>query len=309
MTHDWTCTGRGWLVVAAVLTAIASGVTYAQDLPTIFVRVTDGTGAPVTDLRPEDIVVLEDGEERVTITVEPVDWPVKLTVLVDNSRAMIQTLGQIREGLRGLIDALPAGVEVELLTTAPQPRFIVRSTTDRQALLESVDMIVPDSGAAAFVDALVEASDRIRGDDAPHFPVVLMVAANGADPSVSGGIDRKFRRLQEQTFEKPATYHVIVWTSPGTTSGQVDGAVQTIVGTQMTEITGGRYEALAASSRFTTLLPEMGVQIAASHQRQRTQYRVSYLRPADVAPPQQGIGANILRQGLQGELSFDGRLP
>ena len=297
------------LVATVVLAAaITGGTAHAQDLSSIFVRLTDGSGTPVSDLRPEEIIVLEDGVDRLTITVEPVDWPVKLTVLIDNSRPMSQPLGQIREGLRGLINALPDLIEMELLTTAPQPRFIVRRTSDHVELLEGVDRIAPDSGSAAFVDGLVEASDRIRDDDDPHFPVVLMLATNGPD-SASGGVDRKFQRLQEQTFEKPATYHVIVWSGPTSTLGRVTGAVQTIVGTQMTDITGGRYEALAATSRFVTLLPEFGEQIAASHERQRTQYRVSYVRPADADPPQQEISVRLSRPGVSAALSFDGRLP
>jgi hypothetical protein len=77
----------------------------------------------------------------------------------------------------------------------------------------------------------------------------------------------------------------------------------------MTDLTGGRYEAIAASSRFATLLPELGVQIAESHLRQSSQYRVSYMRPADAPPPQQGISANVLRPDARLTLSFDGRLP
>jgi hypothetical protein len=298
------------LGAAVILSAAIGGANLdAQTLPSIFVRLTDGAGAPVSDLRPEEIVVLEDGVERITVTVEPIDWPITLTVLVDNSRSVTRALGQIREGLRGLFNALPGGLEVELLTTAPQPRFLVRRTTDQVALLDGIDLISPDSGAAAFVDALVEASDRIVDNDAPHFPVVLMVATNGPDPSLSGGIDRKFQRLQRQTIDKPATYHVIVWSAPGSTLGQVDGAVQTLVGSQMTTITSGRYEAIVATSRFTTLLPEIGAQIAMSHARQSTQYRVSYLRPAGASPPEQGISAQVTRVGVSALLSFDGRIP
>jgi hypothetical protein len=281
----------------------------AQALPTIFARVTDAVGAPIEDLRPDELVVTEDGVQRVTVTVEPVDWPVKLTVLVDNSRAMAQPLGQVREGLRDLLAALPEDLAVELLTTAPQPRFIVRSTTDREALIQGIDRIAPDSGAAAFTDGLLEASNRILDDETLHFPVVLMVATNGPDPAVVGNIDRKYLQLQEQTIERPATYHVIVWTASGATGGRVAGAVQTIVGVQMTELTGGRYEAIAASSRLATLLPEMGAQIAESHRRQSSQYRVSYMRPAGTPPPQDGISANVLRPGALLTLSFDGRLP
>ena len=299
-----------WLVAAVVFAAITGGAARAQDLSSVFVRLTDDLGLPVADLRPEEILVVEDGVQRVTITVEPVDWPVKLTVLVDNSRPMARPLGQIREGLRGLINALPTDVEVELLTTAPQPRFIVRRTGDRAELLDGINLIAPDSGSAAFVDAMVEASDRIRRDDDDrYFPVVLMVATNGPDSALSGGIDRKFERLVRQTIEKPATYHVIVWTASGRTLGQVQGAVQTIVGTRMANMTSGRYEALAATSRFTSLLPEIGEQIASSHARQSTQYRVSYMRPPDAEPPQQSISASVSRLGLSLFLSIDGRMP
>jgi hypothetical protein len=298
----------GWVsLAAAALITCTSALVYTQDLPSIFLRVTDGTGAPVTDLAPEDLIILEDGIERLTITVEPVDWPVKLTLLVDNSRPMAQSLGRIREGLTSLLNELPDGVETEILTIAPQPRFIVRRTSDRAELLDGLSLIAPDSGTPAFIDGLVEASDRIREDDDPHFPVVVMISTNG--PAVGAGADRKFQRLVNQTIDKPATYHVLVWSSTGTTSSGVTGAIQTIVGVRITDLTEGRYESLAVASRFEALLPEIGAQIAESHERQRTQLRVVYMRPPDEAPPQIGFGANILRPGLVGRLTFDGRMP
>lgn len=309
MRAHWFGGGAAAVVVALTTLTCGASAASAQDLPTFFARVIDDTGAPVGDLRPDEVVVTEDGVERVTVTVERVDWPVKLTVLVDNSRAMAQPLGQIREGLRELFAALPDDVAIELVTTAPQPRFIVRSTTDRAALDEGIDRISPDSGAAAFTDGLLEASGRALDDDTPHFPVVLMVASNGPDPAVVGNIDRKFVQLQEQSFERPITYHVVVWEAAGTTGGRVTGGVQTIVGVQMTQLTGGSYEALAASSRFATLLPEIGVRIAEAHERQSSQYRVSYMRPAGEPPPQEGIFADILRPNTSVTLSLDGRLP
>jgi hypothetical protein len=297
----------------AVLAAIVAtgGVTaQAQDLASIFIRVTDGSGAPVTDLQPDEVTIVEDGESRLTVAVERVDWPIKLTILVDNNSQMRGVLSPLRDGLRELIAALPDGVELEIVTTSPQPRFIVRMTTDHAEALAGLDRIAPDtSGFAAFVDGLVEASDRIQDDDSPHFPVILTIAGNGPDPALSGGYSRKVQRLMDQTAAKPATFHATVWMDPGQrTTGQVVGATQTVVGSLMTEMTGGRYEQLAISSRLNTLLPELGEQIGLSHYYQSSQYRVTYQRPTG-ATAAQGTRADLFRVNVEGFLSFDGRIP
>ena len=299
-----------WSAALVVLLATGGTAVQAQDIASIFVLVADGSGAPVTDLRPDEVTIVEDGASRFTVAVEPVDWPIKLTIVIDNNNQMRRALGQLREGLRGLLAALPDGLEVSLVTTSPQPRFVVRMTADRAEVLAGVDRIAPDtSGFAAFVDGLVEASDRIRDDDSPHFPVVLAIAGNGPDPALSGGYERKVQRLLDQTAAKPATYHTTVWMDPGQRStGLIVGAVQTLVGSQMAEMTGGRFETMAVTSRMATLLPELGEQIGISHLRQSSQYRVTYQRPAD-AQPTQAIRADLFRVNVQGFLSFDGRIP
>ena len=296
------------VLMVAIAVAIAGNVRlHAQDSFTVFLKAFDAaTGESVTDLRPDEITVLEDGEARDVVEVEPIDWPVKLTVLIDNGAVLAQALPQIREGLQGLIEALPEGVEVELVTIAPQPRFIVRMTSDRAEVLDGLDRIAPDSGSSTFVDALVEASDRIRDDDSGQFPVVLMVAGNGTDSS--SGMDRKFRRLQEQTIEQPVTNHFVMWTgflqNPPPNAG-----LQADLATQLAEITGGRLENLASAPQFTTLLPEFGKQVTTSHESQRNQVRVTYVRPDDAQPPQKGVSTTVSRPGLGAILTIDGRMP
>lgn len=185
---------RTWLLTTLIvcLTVGAGAALRAQDIASIFVLVANGSGAPVTDLRPDEVRIVEDGASRFTVAVEPVDWPVKLRILIDNSAHIAPALGQLREGLRGLITALPDAVEVELVTTSAQPRIVVRMTADRAEVLAGVGRIAPDrSTFSAFVDALVESSDRIRDDDSPHFPVVLAVAGNSQDPSLSAGTNAR----------------------------------------------------------------------------------------------------------------------
>ncbi len=295
-------------LAASLVFALASAVVtlQAQEESVLFLKVFDVTnGQAVTDLEPSEITILEDDQPRQTVDVEVVDWPIKLTILVDNSRPVAPSLNRIRDGLRELIALQPEGVQIAILSTAPQPRFLVRMTADRAEALEALDRLAPDPGGAAFVDALVEASDRIREDDEPHFPVVLMLAADGGDPS--GGMDRKLNRLQDQTLEQSVVNHFVIWTTGG--FGSNTSGVQTGVANTLSQITGGRFEALSAVERMSTLLPEIGTQIAASYENQRNQLRVTYERPRGAEPPQQGFSSTVSRSGVGAILTLKGTMP
>ena len=60
-------------------------------------------------------------------------------------------------------------------------------------------------------------------------------------------------------------------------------------GLPATKITGGKYEALAISSRLATLLPEWGKELAVWHKRHSNQVRVSVQRPTDFTGPFQKL--------------------
>jgi hypothetical protein len=305
MIHAERRARRAGLLSAVIAVALAGVTLRAQDTVTVFLKVFDvATAAPVTDLTADEITIQEDGQAREIRALEPVDWPVKVHLLVDNSSVMAQALTRVRDGLHQLVAGLPEDVEVEVVTTAPQPRFATRLTADRAAITDAIDRIAPDPGAAAFVDALVEASDRIRDADDGSFPVVVMIAGNGTDPS--GGLDRKLARLQEQTFEQSVTNHFIIWNAQ--VRGSATALMQDGVAEQLSQLTGGRNERLSAAERITTLIPELAPGIAAAHRDWRGQIRVTYERPRGATP--QGITANARRAGaaLGSILTLDGRI-
>ena len=66
----------------------------------------------------------ENGVEGKIVKIEPIDWPIKVQLLIDNGRHE-SALVQIRNGVKGFVEAMPDGIEMSLVTTAPQPRFIV----------------------------------------------------------------------------------------------------------------------------------------------------------------------------------------
>ena len=100
-----------------------------------------------------------------------------MQILLDNGIGLGgQNVQHLKNGVKGLLEALPENLEVTLVTTAPQPRFLAAPTTDRAAVQKGLDLLAPDGGAGRFVESLNEATQRIEKDKTDYFPVIISVA-------------------------------------------------------------------------------------------------------------------------------------
>ena len=106
--------GAPWTTTSQVVSAQAQ---------TLFVSVTDADGAPVTDLTSSELVVEMDGQHAETLDLEPIDWPVRVTVFVDNGIGTQTLLDHMREGVRLFLNALPPDVEVAIASIGGRPQF------------------------------------------------------------------------------------------------------------------------------------------------------------------------------------------
>jgi hypothetical protein len=172
-----------------------------------------------------------------------------------------------------MLEALPPGIELTLVTTAPQPRFLVRAAMDREAIEKGVDLLSPDRSVGRFVESLNEATERIERDTSDYMPVIVSFATTAGDQNVR---DRDVERLWQRLQMRPTTVHVVLLSLLGTGGG----GNQTDIGLGVTELTGGRFENIAAPSRLASLLPEIGAQVAETHQRQTRQFKIVAERPA-----------------------------
>lgn len=293
------------LMGVAVALCVASGDVRAQQQVQLYASVADVTGKPVTTLEPADLKVLEGGVEAKIVKVEPVSWPVKVQLLVDNGIGLGgQNIQSLKDGIKGLIEALPENLEVTIVTTAPQPRFLVRPTMDKAMMIEGLSRLAPDGGAGRFVESMNEATQRIEKDKTDHFPVIISSATSSGDANV---LERDVKRIFERIQKRPTTVHVILLNS--TTGSATGGANQTQVGLAVTQATRGRYESIAVPTRLATLLPELGKQVAASHEKQSHQFKITVERPAgksgELGQLSAGGRSGLVLQGL----STDGRLP
>ncbi len=291
-------------LVAALCLFGASLPVQAQE-HVLHVAVADAEGNAVPGLTEEDIVVQWDGENLETTRFEPVDWPVRLTVFLDNSEGAISVVPQMREGLRALLRELPAEIEVAVLTLARQPRWITRHTSDRGELEGNISLITPDSGTGArFLDALVEETNRIDDDDERrYYPVVVMVSGDGADNSSSqqGRVDRMVERMVEHSVE----VHTLLFISG---QGLGAGAQQFNFGNALMQVTRGSFERIAVGTAIIERLTALGRDIARKHRFVSNQYRITYRQPRSPSA-QPAIGVATERRGLQILVTLDGNVP
>jgi hypothetical protein len=271
------------VVICAAPWSAAQGERAQNQVSTqvMFVAVADAEGAPVTDLSPQELVVQWDGLDCDTFDLAPFNLPVRVTVFVDNAEGGRQALQHMREGLKDFVDAIPAEVEVGLVTLARQPRWVARHTADRNALRRGIDLIVPDAGTRArFRDALVEEAVRLHEDpERQYLPVIVLVASDGPEGSMTQQV--AYEEMVRRLIQSSATVHTLMFSSPTSASrAGLIGGQQVQVALHLRDLTHGTYEALAVASGFRRMLPELGRDIARKHRLTSNQYRVTYLPPA-----------------------------
>jgi len=302
----------GVFAAAAMAALLAPAVPLAQDAPFSFViAVSDENGRPVRDLKRDEIVVSENGVEAEIEKVEPFVMPVALTIAIDNGPLSVDALAHYRTGLTGLVHALPTDMEVTLITMSPQPLMVVQPTTDRVRLLRGVNAFAPQDDSPRFTDTLVEFARRYEMElrqtsRVDSVPVLVMVSTTVTE-AVSYSPEEITRALQFLERRKALVHVVMLNVRRGASPGAAlnDGR-QTMIAIPATKVTKGRYETLSSSNRLTTLLPEMGTEIAALHRRLVNQLFVTARRQSGRRGPLQNGQIGLTRKGLTGIVSLDG---
>ncbi|HEV8394150.1 MAG TPA: VWA domain-containing protein [Vicinamibacterales bacterium] len=270
----------------------------------VFASILDGTGAPAKTVEAGDLRVMENGADAKVTKIEPVNWPVKLQILLDNGIGLGSgNVQHLKNGVKALLEAMPENLEVTIVSTAPQPRFLTKPTTDRAAMQKAMDVLAPDTGAGRFVESLAEATQRIEKDKTDYFPVVISVGTTAGDTNVrDSDVERMMKRLEA----RPTTVHVILFNSgTGSASG---GGNQTQIGISVTKYTGGKFENINSPTRIAGLLTEWGKEVATMVERQSHQFRVTADRPSGASGNIGNISMGAKSPLVLSGLSMDGRV-
>ena len=261
-------------VPVLVTVVLSSAALVAQEQLTLLASFTDQrTGKPVETMTPADLGVTEDGAAATVLKVEPVVRMVKVQVLIDNGAGVGRNIVELRTGVRGLLEALPPDIETTLVATAPQPRFLVKATKSRDELLKGIDRLAPDTNTGRFTESLAEAAERATKDkDAFH--VIIAAGTTSGDGRVA---ESDIQRATENVGRKPMIVHVLLYAGERSTTG---GVTQVEVGEHVAKMTGGRYEFINAMTRYSTLLPQLGGEVAKQLTGNTRQFRVTVQRPS-----------------------------
>jgi hypothetical protein len=277
-----------------------------------YISATNADGMPVKDLRPDDVIMSENGVRQTVARVEPVAVPIKVTITVDNGLESADAIAHYRVGLKGLVEALPPDVEVTLITTSPQPRMVVKPTIDRAQILRGINGFAPESARPRFSDAIVEFSKRLQSEAkdkkaAPYLPILVMVSTISLETR-SYEPDDIQKAVQYLMTRKAKVNAVLASTRAGLVAlPDTDVTQQSAVALPTTKATGGRFETLAVVNKLDTLLPEWGHDLALLATRQSAQFRVTVERSKGGELQKPTI--EIAREGLKGTVTIDGYLP
>jgi hypothetical protein len=295
--------GRVLAALGAILCVPATPLPAQQQFQ-VYATIVDASGGPASIVQPADIRLMENGVEAKVLKVEASSLPVKVQLLVDNGAGLgAENFVHLRNGVNGLVDALPDGVELTLVATAPQPRFLVRPTSDRAAIAKGMALLSPDRSVGRFVESLYEATERIEGDKSDHVDVIVSFATTAGDTIVR---DRDVERVTQRLQLRPTTVHVVLLSLLGASSAS-GGRNQTDIGIGVTAMTGGRFESIAAPNRLATLLPEIGSQIAKAHEGQTRQFKITAERPSGASGELSQVSLGARGGYTVTSLSFDGR--
>ena len=300
------------VVVACALVPSHALVAQQQSQIQFFFSAVDASGKPVTDLGPADIIMTENGAPGKVVTMEKQPLPIKLTIAVDNGAGSDQVLGFYRQGLTGLVEPLPADMEVTFITMAPAPRMHVRPTTDRAALLKGISSFSFDDESPRFSDTIVEYSQRIekefKSQKLNYLPVLLLVSTTGREVA-DAQLEEVTKAINLLASRRARVLIAITITRPGEGNQLVElrEGRQAMISAPLAKATQGRFEQVATQNGVAALLPKWGKEIADSHVKQANQYRVVIERPGGATGALNNVDIRLSRPNLTSAISLDGR--
>ena len=269
---------RVMLLIHAVAAALALSGPQAQPLPdqlVIAAVVTDKEGHPVTDLKPDEIVVQENGADRPTVRAERDARPLKVALVLDSSAAMGGAYASdVVPAAVAFLKRLPAGTGFTVWSTSDHPRRIVDEGTDLKAAEDKMRTLSP-FGANAAVDTLVEASRDAGAFDDQRGAVVIVTSAS------MEGVTVDLQSLLPTASFKPTFAAVEVVLNSGDQDARLHDALKL-----MSSRTAGFHERV-----FTTM--SIAAQLERVQDLLASQYRVAWKPGAD--PRQVKIEVKVKR--------------
>jgi VWFA-related protein len=286
------------LEITAALLLAASQPSAAPPTETtrqVSLAVSDKKGRPATDLAPEEIVVLEDGEPRSVVKLARDTRPLALALVVDTSGVFREIFRQnMVDPLAELIESLPKGTRFALWTTGDRPTERLELGADTAVARDSLRRIVPDGGSMLF-DTIDEALADLLPLQKERKALVIVTgvgvefSAREAPKAVKdaglrdGAVVHAVKiQVPPRPFEAPTAYESV---TPQRRRENYERTLRSLTGE-----TGGRYEWILSTMALGHALEKISADI-------NSRYLLTYSTTAQEEPDR--LEVRIERPGLR----------
>jgi VWFA-related protein len=156
--------------------------------------VLDAKGRLVTDLNRSNFRVWEDGIPQTINSVQHLDLPVSMGILIDNSGSMREKRGTVNDAAFKLLSASNPQDEAFIVNFSDHAYLDQGFTTDRVALNRGISRF-DSAGTTALYDAVAASADELskHGKDRRQ---VLLIVTDGADNASKLTLQEAIRRVQ-----------------------------------------------------------------------------------------------------------------
>jgi hypothetical protein len=280
--------------VVAILVLAAALPVFAQRLQrTIFVKVVDSSGAPVTGLTAADFEVKEGDTSRTIAYAGPATSPMRVVLLVDTGSNMAPFQAQLKDSLNAFIDAIPEPHEIAIISMGRQIRTRQAPTADRAKLHDAAGKTTIDGGGIMFFDALREAESRFMKKDGTRWPIYVMLLTDGNEASTPIQ-DKEFQALANDMFARGTTLNAITFEKIGPTP--ITGITANLV-----KSSGGALDNVKVPATLPERARAMAQTIAAQIKNSEGSYLLEY---ASDASYHGSVEAGATRPGVKSTMSM-----
>lgn len=162
-----------------------AGQSIGRQTRTIYVSVTDKTGASVSDMQAADFEIKDGGKVCSITSVAPAEIPLRIALLVADQGTGAFQLGSLR-----FMQKLAGHAEFALYSVIIQPEKIIAFSHDPPELSAALKRIGPrgrETGSAQLLEAIQEATKEVRHED--RRPAIVVLRLGGEGPTTLNGND------------------------------------------------------------------------------------------------------------------------
>lgn len=174
------------------------------DLVDVYLTAVDSKGAYVTDLRPEELLLTDDGVpqeiSQFSLSATRDEEMINAIILIDTSVSMNELykkkskMDMAKDGAHLILQQLKEQDKTMLLTFSDTPAEATELTSDKKLVEERITALKTDYGRTALLDAVNVVADRMENEWGRK---VVFICSDGQDNASVRKLPKVIERIKE----------------------------------------------------------------------------------------------------------------